>query len=100
MNKLGSEVVLFQAVAHGKQVHSVGGLDYMRFQDYKVDVMRERARTYLAEVSGRILETNGKVRFELKDGTPAKEIIEYADEADCSLIAMSAHGHSFLERWV
>jgi nucleotide-binding universal stress UspA family protein len=100
MNKLGSEVVLFQAVASGKQVRSVGGLDYVRFQDYEVDAMRKRAREYLAGVRDRISVPGDGVQVEVRDGSPATEIINYADDTDCPLVAMSTHGHSFLERWV
>ena len=100
MNKLGSEVVLFQAVAHGKHMHSVGGLDYVRFEDHEVDAMRERAREYLAGVRDRISATGDRIRVEVRDGSPATEIINCADDADCPLVAMSTHGHSFLERWV
>jgi nucleotide-binding universal stress UspA family protein len=100
MDKLGSEAVLFQAVAHGKHVHSVGGLDYVRFEEHEVDTARKRAQEYLAEVRDRIAGPDHDVRYELRDGIPAAEIIKYADEADCSLIAMSTHGHSFFERWV
>jgi nucleotide-binding universal stress UspA family protein len=99
-NKLGAEVVLFQAVAHGKHVHSVGGLDYVRFEDHEVGAMRERAREYLAGIRDRISETGDRIRVEVRDGSPATEIVNYADEADCPLVAMSTHGHSFLERWV
>ena len=99
-NKLGSEVGLFQAVAHGKHVHSVGGLDYVRSEDHEVDAMRERAREYLAGVRDRISDTGARIEVEVRDGSPATETISYADGADFPLVAMSTHGHSLLERWV
>ena len=39
------------------------------------------------------------IRSEVKVGDTAQEIINFANETNASLVAMSTHGHSGIERW-
>jgi len=97
--KVASEVILFQVATEGKHVHTVGGLNYVRFERHILDSIKAKGAEYLNRVASRLEGTQAKVRCELKTGDTAKEIIDFADEIDASLVAMSTHGHSGIERW-
>ena len=98
--KLNSEVILLQVVADGKHVHTIGGLDYVRFTKEQVSSRKESVKQYLEEVGQRFAGTKAAVRTEVKTGDTAEEIINFADETGASVVAMSTHGHSGIERWV
>ena len=97
--KLDSEVILFQVVAEGKHAHTVGGLDYVRFTEQQVEAKKESVKQYLEGVSQRFAGTKAMVSTEVKSGDIAQEIINFADETGASLVAMSTHGQSDIERW-
>lgn len=97
--KLHSEVILFQVIASGKHVHTIGGLDYVRFTEEQVASRKESARQYLEGASQRFADTKATIRTELKSGDAAQEIINFADEINASLVAVSTHGRSGIERW-
>ena len=50
------------------------------------------AEKYLTETTKTLKAKGLKVSWVYREGTPAKEIIRYADEARCDLIAMATHG--------
>ena len=64
------------------------------------EAMRAEAKAYLSGVektlSEKGLETTGEVLF----GSPADQIIEFAERNDIDLIALSSHGRSGIGRWV
>ena len=93
------EVTLFQVIAPGTHVHTIGGLDYVRFAEQQIESMKANAKQYLEEVSQKFKGTKATVRSGLKFGDPAEEIIKFAGETDTHLVAMSTHGHSGIERW-
>ena len=94
-----SEVTLFQVIAPGVHVHTIGGLDYIRFPEQQIASKKASAKQYLEEVSKKFKGMKTTVRSELKFGDPAAEIIKFAGETDIHLVAMSAHGHSGIGRW-
>ena len=49
--KARCEVTLLQVIAPSQHVHTVGGLDYVRFTDEQLELMRADARQYLEKVS-------------------------------------------------
>jgi nucleotide-binding universal stress UspA family protein len=100
MKGLESEAILLQVLAPGKHVHTVGGLDYVRFEDHDLASMRKEAEAHLNRAGAKLAGTGAIVRYEIRIGDPAQEIVKSADETVCCLIAMSTHGHSAIERWV
>src|SRR5687768_13493221 len=59
------------------------------------------AREYLEEVAARLTAEGLEVHTERLEGDPAGEIVRYAEEHPrITLIAMSTHGRSGLDRWV
>lgn len=58
------------------------------------------AREYLEEVAARLTAEGIEVHTERLEGDPATEIVRYAEEHPrITLIAMSTHGRSGLDRW-
>ena len=93
------EVTLLQVIAPGIHVHTIGGLDYVNFTEQQIESMQASAKQYLEEVSRKFKGTKATVKYELKLGDPAEEIIKFADETDTYLVAMSTRGHSGIKRW-
>jgi len=99
MKKLNSEVILLQVIASGRHVHTIGGLDYVYFEDRDVDSMKINAQKYLGEVRTRLMGKKDSIRCEVRTGEPVREITKCAKETGSRLIAISSHGHSGIERW-
>ena len=58
------------------------------------------ALTYLERVEQRLVEKGLRVSSATSAGSPAAEIVKYAEANGISLIAISTHGRSGVERWV
>jgi len=100
-DRLGSEVILFGVVAAGQHVRTVGGLDYILYPEPELELFKAEASEYLERLYRRLKGGKGAVRVELRVGDDvAGEIIRFAEKAKASLIAISAHGHSGIEKWV
>ncbi|MBI2858610.1 MAG: universal stress protein [Chloroflexi bacterium] len=95
---LGSQITLLNVVAAGKEVHTIGGLNYVPFRDQDLASMKERSMLHLKNIAaGRF--SPGTAAVEVKAGDPAAEIIKAAISQEATMIAMSSHGHSGIERW-
>jgi len=57
------------------------------------------AEEYLEETARELTDKGLKVKWAYRDGVPAREVIRYADEACCDLIAMATHGRGEIA-WV
>lgn len=99
-SKLKSEVTLLQVVEPGKRVHTVGGLDYIPFPEEELEHLKTEALQYLEEVSRKLTNTKATIRSEVKVGHAAQEIINFADETNIRLVAISTHGRSGVKRWI
>jgi nucleotide-binding universal stress UspA family protein len=62
-----------------------------RRDGYRGELMDDLRRLYPADASA-------GVEYRLQDGSPAPEILCFADEAECDLIVMGTHGRSGLAR--
>lgn len=100
ISRLGSEVILFGVVPAGQHIRTVGGLDYILYPEQHLESVKAEAREYLNKVYRRLKRRKGRVRVELKVGDIAREIIEFAEENNASLIAISSHGRSGIAKWV
>jgi nucleotide-binding universal stress UspA family protein len=56
----------------------------------------EQIRAYLEEVKAEFEAAGIAVAAEVGYGQPAKEILKWANEKSCDLIAMGTHGHKLL----
>jgi nucleotide-binding universal stress UspA family protein len=104
MSRLELEVILFGVIPTGQHVRSVGGLDFILYPEQQLEIFKKEASEYLNKVYRKLKRRKGEVKIELKvsdkAGDIAQEIIDYAQEKKVSLIAISSHGHSGIERWV
>ncbi len=98
--RLKSEVTLLSVVESGQRVHTIGGLDYIRFPEQQVKKMRQELSDYLDSAIKKFGDRGIKARGELRSGHAAEEIIKYAKAAGVRLVAMSSHGKSDLQEWV
>lgn len=57
-------------------------------------------RVYLQAVAARVRGWGATVRYEIREGNPAEEILRYAEGEGIDLILMSTHGLSGFSRWV
>lgn len=87
-------------VAPGRHVHTIGELDYVRFDGHEIDRAKARAAEYLEQVAAKMGTTKATVRHELEVGDSAEAIIRLAGEMGTCLVAMSTYGYSGIERWV
>ena len=104
MSRLESEVILFEVVSSGRHMRSVGGLDYIHYPEEQLVMFKKDAQRYLDGVYRRLKRRKGTVKVTLKVGDKVgdvgQEILKFAEEKGVSLIAISSHGHSGIERWV
>ena len=98
--KLRPEIILLRVVVPSQHVHTVGGLDYVRFAEEQLKLMRADAKQYLEKVSKKLTGTGSIIRLEVRLGDVAQEIIKLADETDTNLIAISTHGRSGIRQWI
>jgi len=99
--KLKAEVTLLQVIAPGRHVHTVGGLDYIKFTEQQIESMKGDARRYLEGAGSKIAKTGAIVRYEVRvsDDT-AKEIISAADEMNARLIVITTRRSAGIGRWI
>ena len=57
----------------------------------------KKDRQYLKNVQNELTKEGFKVRSHLKMGEPSDEILNIAEKENCDLIAMSTHGHRFIQ---
>ncbi len=98
-SKFASEVIFLQVVPPGQYVHTVGGLNYVRFPDSELELMRKQAMEYLEEVGTRLRDIKASLKFEVRIGDAAHEIIKGTTETRARLVAMSTHGRSGIGGW-
>lgn len=98
--RISAEVILLRVLEPGKHVRSIGGLDYVRFEDRKMTTAYKEALGYLDRAAGKLAAGPGEVSKDVRVGDSAAEIIKHADEKRCTLVAMPSHGHSGIESWL
>jgi len=74
----------------------LGGPDWRKF----IKAMHDAGENYLKSIAKRLSGNGIKSAYEVVTGDPAGKIVEYAEDKQASLIAMSTHGRTGLARWV
>lgn len=82
--------VLLMHVADGWAARNIRQLDLRESEEMKKD------RTYLEGVASNMESDGVDAEALLASGDPASEILEAATREGCDLIAMSTHGHKFV----
>jgi len=97
---LKSEVTLLSVVESSQRVHTIGGLDFIRFPEQEVEKTKHDMSGYLECAVKRFRDRGIETRRELRSGHAAEEILKSAKAAGAQLVAMSSHGKSGLREWV
>jgi nucleotide-binding universal stress UspA family protein len=87
--QVGAELHLVH-VADGWAARNFDRLQLRESEEMKED------RDYLARLAAELTASGLKVSTELAMGDPANELIRLAEERGVDLLAMSTHGHRFL----
>ncbi len=86
----GSELLLVH-VADGWAARNYNRFELADSEEMKVD------RAYLERWRPSCVRRGFEVKTQLELGDPAAGILKISDEEECDLIAMTTHGHRFLE---
>jgi len=79
-------------------VHVADGFAARHFNDLKLRESEEikADRAYLEQLAERLTTPTRRVSTLLRMGDPSTEIVRACEESQCDLIAMSTHGHRFI----
>ena len=94
------------AAVHGAEVHSIYVLNTANFASLPMetswegvsDMLREDGEEALERVQGIVESYDVPVRTHLIEGSPSREIVDFAAEEDCDLIVMGTHGRGGIDR--
>ena len=86
----GSELLLVH-VADGWAARNYNRFDLADSEEMKVD------RAYLEKMATELRGQGFEVKAQLELGDPAAGILKISDDDKCDMIAMTTHGHRFLQ---
>ncbi len=94
------------AVVHDADVHTLYVIDTASYAGMPMetawegvgDLLRNDAREAIEAVEDLAAGTPVEVESAVVDGSPSREIIEYAEGNDCDLIVMGTHGRGGIDR--
>ena len=93
----GSEIILLSVVIHPNYDYFIPD---PALATSVHDTEHNEAQAYLDRVAAKLRAGGLSVRTELCEGRVAEAILEYADNTQADLIAMSTHGRSGVGRWL
>jgi nucleotide-binding universal stress UspA family protein len=99
VKKLSAEVILLQVIAPVYPARTLRGLDYVKFNEQQIESMTVNAKQYLEKVGEKLADTKATLRYEVRVGDPAAEIIDFADKIKARLVAISTHHYSGTSQW-
>ncbi|MFC6613838.1 universal stress protein [Halopenitus salinus] len=94
------------AAVHGASVHalyvvnvsSYAGLPMETTWDGVDDLLRSDAETAVEEVESIAADYEVPVETAIVEGSPSREIIDFAEREDCDLVVMGTHGRGGIDR--
>ena len=89
-----AEITLLQVVEPGQHVHTVGGLGYVIFPEQEMESLKEKAGRYLQHAGSQLADTMATIKYQVRTGNIAQEIINSADETNADLVVVSTRRHS------
>jgi len=98
-SKLPAEVILLQVIAPDYHIYAAGGPEYGVYAEQQIESMKKFARDYLEEIITGLKQREVAAKTEIMLGTAAETIINFADQTNASLVAMTTHGRSGVSRW-
>jgi nucleotide-binding universal stress UspA family protein len=97
---LKAQVMVLAVIETSQRVHTIGGLDFIRFPEQEVEKMKLAMSDYLECIVKKLDDRRVEARREIRSGHAAEEILKFAKTAGATLVAMSSHGKSGLREWV
>ncbi len=94
------EVVMFQAISLAYPTYTADAFAYVTYSDQQMDAMKASALDYLEKVGSSFREKGIEVKSDVRFGSTADEVINYADEIGADFVAMTTHGRSGIGRWL
>lgn len=70
------------------------------YREQEIESARAEAEASMVAAAQQMRSDNISVRTAVVFGRPAQEIVEFAEQEEADLIAMSTHGRSGLSRWI
>lgn len=98
-SKIRAEVILLQVIAPDYHIYAAGGPEYGVYAEQQIESMKKFARDYLEEILVKLKQKEIAAKAEIILGTAAETIINFADQANVGLVAMTTHGRSGVSRW-
>ncbi len=101
-SRLKAEIVLFQAVerfTHLYYLADMMAVTHLPYSDQEMEPFRADAASYLEKVGESLKGEGITLSSKVGIGDIAEWIIEFADEIDADLVAMTTHGRSGISRW-
>ena len=94
------------ATVHGSDVHTLYVVDTASYAGIPMesswegvgDLLRSDAREAIEAVEELAAGTSVDVESAVVEGTPSREIIQYAEGNDCDLVVMGTHGRGGIDR--
>ncbi|KAB1198987.1 MULTISPECIES: universal stress protein [Haloferax] len=104
-NRVATHAAALAAV-HGSELHGVyvvnagsfAGLPMESSWEGLDDLLRSDAEAALALVERAAEKEGVPVETHVLEGTPSREIVEFAERGDCDLIVMGTHGRGGIDR--
>lgn len=93
------------AAEHGARIHALYVVDTASLSDLPVEGGFEGVSRQLNTEGGEALEAvedrlDVPVERTLKEGSPAREIVAYANEEGCDVVVMGTHGRTGVDRLI
>ncbi len=93
-NALETKAILLHVMERPRDTGSLQPIDPLKWV-----LKKHEAEIYLKRLTERFMGTGLKVGYAIQEGPPAECIINYANQAEIDLIALSSHGSSGLSGW-
>ncbi|MDZ7702188.1 MAG: universal stress protein [Halobacteriales archaeon] len=62
------------------------------------DMLRDEGESAIAAIRSLAEEAGIPVETDIREGSPSREIVRYAEEQDCDLVVMGTHGRGGIDR--
>jgi nucleotide-binding universal stress UspA family protein len=98
--ELGAELVLFQVLRPTVLIAEGSTMVSAAIYEEQEEARKASALAYVDSVGSSLKEKGLRSRSVVASGSPADQIIGYAESNAIDLIAMSSHGRSGIGRWV
>jgi len=99
-SRLNTEVILFRVVEQEyKFYEGADDFSHIPFSEKEMQPIRVNAKRYLEEVGSTLKDKRITLRYEVRVGSPAREIVKFAEEIGVDIVAMSTSARSGISHY-